>query len=408
MKKLVSLFLVALMATLAVFTLTACTPREEVLKIYNWGDYMDPETYKGFEDWYKEKTGKSVTVKYSEFDTNESMYVEVTQKKADYDLLCPSDYMIERMIAEDLLMKLNDETQEVVQNAVSDSLATLIKGAYDPNMEYGVPYMWGTLGIMYNRLSEGLNDEVVSNWDALWDTQFSGKIYMKDSVRDAYTIAMLRENADALISASANGYDSTEYQQLLNSIFTSTDETKIATAKTSLLEQKPLLRGYEVDSAKDDMLRDIDGKKGYLGLFWSCDAGYIMNGSEDDANMNLRYIIPEEGSNVWVDGFVISKNAVNVEAANYFIQYLCEEEVAYACMDYVGSTTGIEAGMESYKADLLAEDSDFFEGAPEGFKEMYIEMMFPTEETLKRCAIMKDFGTFNSALDTMWEEVKIS
>lgn len=408
MKKLVSLFLVALMATLAVFTLTACTPREEILKVYNWGDYMSKETYTGFQSWYKEKTGKNIVVKYAEFDTNESMYVEINQKKADYDVLCPSDYMIERMISEGLLQKLNDETQKVVQGAVSDSLSTLIKGAYDPNMEYSMPYMWGTLGIMYNRLSDGLNDEVVSEWDALWNSQFTGKIYMKDSVRDAYTVAMLRENADALNAAAQNGYDSEEYQTLLGSIFTGTDKAKIEIAKNSLLEQKPLLRGYEVDSAKDDMLRDVEGKKGYLGLFWSCDAGYIMNGSEDDANLNLRYIVPKEGSNVWVDGFVISKYAGNVEAANYFIQYLCDSDVAYDCMDYVGSTTGVEEAMNNYKADLLSEDSDMFTDAPEGFMEMYIEMMFPSAETLQRCAIMKDFGQYNSALDTMWEDVRIS
>lgn len=409
MKKIVCIMTVALLLLSTVFALVACTPREEILKVRNWGEYMSKEVYQGFEKWYKDRTGKNITVQYSEFSTNEDLYTEIAVKGKDYDVMCPSDYMIERMIREDMLQPLNAETQAVVAASVSDKLATLVKQSYDPNLSYSMPYMWGTMGIMYNSKSQGLNDDVVSTWDVMWDAKYEDKLFMKDSVRDSYSIALLRENGDTLLNtATQYGYDSEQYQALLTSIFSECDDNKIEVAKNSLLQQKSLLRGYEVDSAKDDMQRDINGEKGYLGVFWSCDAGYIMNGDEESgANRNLRYIVPKEGSNVWVDGFVINKNAGNVDAANLFIQYLCDPDVAYECMDYVGSTTGVAAAADNYKADVIANADEMFAGAAEGFLDMYIEMMFPSDETLSRCGIMRDFGDFNQKLDEMWEQVRI-
>lgn len=419
MKKIVSVLTVVLLMLSAVLTFVACTPREQILKIRNWGEYMPKEVYKNFETWYEEQTGTKVTVQYSEFSTNEDLYKEIVNGK-DYDLICPSDYMIERMVKENLLQPLDQTTQELVNSVVDNNLKSLVLNAYESKpvtndgtkLVYSMPYMWGTMGIMYNSKTAGYNDEMMSKWDVLWDSNNSKKIYMKDSVRDSYSISLLRENADKLLQLSNNGtnYNNQEYQTLLNGIFSQCTTDTISTAEKALVAQRSILRGYEVDSAKTEMQADINGDKGYYGVFWSCDAGYIMNGDEESgANRNLRYIVPTEGSNVWVDGFVINKNAVNTKAANMFIQYLCQADVAYECMDYVGSTSGVKEAVDNYKADIQANPQEWFgdDNISQEFLTMYYEMMFPTQQTLLRCGIMRDFGEGNDLLNEMWIRVRV-
>lgn len=414
-KRLVSIILVVvLLGALATVFIGCNSNRETTLRIANWGEYMEKDVYEGFEKWYEDKTGESIKVEYNEFDTNENLYTWISAKKEDYDLICPSDYMLQRMIREGLLLKIDAETQEVINKSLNAGVINMVKGSYDPNMEYSMPYLWGTLGIMFNVNSDGqagIQNELdtMNNWSALWDSNYKNKIFMKDSVRDAYTVAMLYDNANALITALGNdkNYDAPEYKTILNDIFDSTNTNLVNRAKELLLAQKENVYDYEVDSAKDELLRDVDGEKGYFGLFWSCDAGYIMN-DENNPNKNLYYVIPEEGSNVWVDGFAIPKYAVNTKGANMFLQYMCEKDIAYQCMDYVGSTTAVNSAFEQYKADVILDEDGFFDGAYEGFKEMYVDMMFPSEETLKRCAIMKDFGEYNEALDEMWTDVGLA
>ncbi len=408
MKKILSLVLSFCLLIGVSLSFSGCTPREEKLIIRNWGYYMSKEVYKGFESWYKEKTGQNVKVEYNTYDINETMYKKVLQG-SDYDLVCPSDYMVERMVREGLLQKLSKETQEVLMQKIDPDVLEFAR-AFDANLEYSMPYLWGTLGIMYNSLHDGQDDEVMSSWAALFDGSFGKKVYMKDSPRDAYTVAMLYDNSQALIEALENGgAESQEYQDLLDSIFNHTSLEKIAKAKEILQKQKKdgLILGYDVDFAKEDMLLDYDGSKGSFGVFWSCDAGYVMNGEEDESpNKNLRYIVPKEGSNVWVDAFVIPKNAKNTHAANLFIQYLCEKDIAYNCMEYAGATSAVLEAVEKYREDLENDENGFFASAPQGFRQMYMDMMFPSKEILSRCGIMKDFNAFNDDLINMWQDVK--
>ena len=412
MKKIVSIILIAVLAVSIASVLVACGgDRENELRIANWGEYMSSEVYLGFEEWYLEKTGNTIKVQYEEFDTNENLYTWISAKHEDYDLICPSDYMLQRMKTEGLLQKLSDETISVLNAKINPDVINMVKNSYDSEFAYTMPYVWGTLGIMFNVNSDGtvgLQNEldVMSNWSVLWNNSYKDKIFMKDSVRDAYTVATIYDKSAQLneyLGADKN-YDNADYQALLQSIFSTTDANMIARAKTLLLQQKANVYDYEVDSAKDELLRDVDGKNGRLGLFWSCDAGYIMNG-DSTVNKNLYYTVPTEGSNVWVDGFAIPKYSVNPTAANMFLQYLCEADIAYDCMDYVGSTTAVMEAANNYKADVIADEDGFFANTYEGFKEMYVEMMFPSSETLKRCAIMRDFGSYNKDLDEMWMDV---
>lgn len=398
------------------FSFAGCAPRDEVLRVYNWGEYMGQDTWKGFEDWYNQKTGNKIKVKYDTFDTNETMYTQIATKKSDYDLICPSDYMLERMKTAGLIKPLAAETVKVINDAVNPALKELV--SFDPNLEYAMPYMWGTIGIMYNSLAAPAN---VNSWSALFTNPGQRKIWMKDSVRDSYSAAMLYHEGTELKSlADDYGYASTQYQGKLKEIFapdlTNSEKVTadITAAKTVLTAQKSYVLGYDVDNAKNQMLEDKDGKNGEYGLFWSCDAGYIMGGTTEaprcggaggksDINYNLRYIIPEEGSNVWLDCFAIPEYAGNVDAANLFIQYLCEADVAYDCMSEAGGTSAIKKAADDYKADL--GEMDFFKDAPQAFKDNYSAMMFPDDTTLTRCAVMRDFGAFNIKLDEMWQSI---
>ena len=391
---------VGLAAVCAFGAFTGCTKREDKLVIRNWGEYMDPEIYQGFESWYKEKTGKTVKVDYKEFDTNESMYTDLTVGNADDDLVCPSDYMAERMIKNGQAQKIDTEIFNVKADGLFYDGLMDMATTVDKNNEYFVPYVWGTMGIMYNAETVSASDaQDMHSWDALWSEKYSGKILMKDSVRDSYSIAQIKNQKSELTGAADYQTYGPAYQAILSSIFETCTDATIAAAKATLLRQKPLLEKYEVDDGKESMLSGTANAQ--LGLFWSCDAGYIM---QEEGGDKFMYIVPDEGSNVWVDGWIIPTGAKNATAANWFLQYISQADVAKQNMDWMGTSVAIKAAMDAAKEEF---EEETFEGAVEGFKEMYIEMVFPTQEVLARCKIMRDFGEEMSVkLDEMWTEVR--
>ena len=399
MKKKPIVFLAVLFAVVTAFGMfTGCTKREDKLIIRNWGEYMDPEVYEGFESWYKEQTGKTVKVDYDEFSTIEDMYTQITVSNADYDLVCPSDYMAERMIENNYAQKIDTEIFDINQEGLFYDGLMEMAVTVDPENEYFVPYVWGTMGIMYN--AEQVSDaEAMKSWEALWSTDYSGKILMKDSVRDSYSIAQIYNKRAELKAADDYAEYGEHYQALLDSIFSTATAQTIAEAKATLLAQKPLLEKYEVDDGKESMLSGQTDA--VLGLFWSCDAGYIMT---EEGGQKFMYVVPEEGSNVWVDGWIIPAGAKNAEAANWFLKYICQTDVAKQNMDWLGTSVAVKSAMEAAKSEIAEET---FEGAVDGFKEKYLEMVFPSEETLRRCKIMRDFGEeMSAALDEMWTEVR--
>lgn len=405
----------------ACFSFAGCGNRSEVLKIYNWGEYMAPEVYEAFEDWYFKETGERVRVKYKEFDTNESMFTEISVNKSDYDLVCPSEYMVERMMNAGLLKPLDKSVFSASPDLYYEGLWDLIDGSIDKGLVYTVPYVWGTFGIMYDVSKVEENDRAdFESWQAMFSEKYKKKILMKNSVRDAYSIARIYDRR-AVLEEKSNGFTdyNDDYRAELKSIFTlSSDEemkANIKSAYETLVKQKSVLIRYEVDDGKDDMA--TGNSQAQLGFFWSCDAGFAMSENKD-----LFYTVPKEGANVWVDSFVIPKYARNEKAANYFLKYICtaviDDEsddfdgclVAEKNMDWLGSSIAVKDAMLSYKESLLdydEEDSEsmFYETSEE-FRNMYIDMVFPTPEVLARCEIMRDFGKFNFELDGMWIDVK--
>ena len=241
--------------------------------VYNWGEYIDPEVL----DIFEEETG--IKVVYDEYETNESMFPKVQAGAVSYDLVCPSDYMIQRMIENNLLAEINFDNIPNLKNVGQQYLKQ--SQGFDPENKYTVPYCFGTVGILYNKT---MVDEPIDSWDVLWDEKYAGNILMQDSVRDAFMVSLKR------LGYSMNSLDTAQLEE----------------ARDELIKQKPLTQAYVVDQVRDKMI----GDEAAIGVIYSGEAIYTQRENE-----NLEYVIPKEGSNVWIDCWVIPKASKNKENA---------------------------------------------------------------------------------------------
>lgn len=284
-----------LLATLTILPLAGCgkTYENGEVYVYNWGEYIDPEVIKMFEEEY------SIKVVYDEFETNEMMYPKVEANAVQYDVVCPSDYMIQKMIENDLLAELNWDNIPNSSNIGEQFYET--SKEFDPDNKYSVPYCWGTVGILYNTDKV---DEPITKWSQLWDEKYKNQILMQNSVRDAFMVA-----------EKLNGFS-------MNTV----DTNELEIAKQSLLDQKPLVQAYVVDQVRDKMI----GNEAAIGVIYSGEALYTQR-----ENDKLVYVIPEEGTNVWIDSWVVLKNAPNKENAEKFINFLCRPDIALMNFDYI-------------------------------------------------------------------------
>ncbi|MDU2107517.1 MAG: spermidine/putrescine ABC transporter substrate-binding protein [Clostridium sp.] len=298
----------------------------KVINVFNCGDYIDEELITKFE----EETGYKV--EYSTYDTNEIMYSKIKSGSNKYDLVFPSDYMIEKMINEGMAEKINFDNIPNYKY-IDEKFKNL---SYDPNNEYSVPYMWGTIGIIYN--PEIVTEEVKS-WDILWDKKYDKEIIMFNSVRDTMAIAL-----------SKLGYS-----------MNSTNPEEIKQAADILIEQKPIVKAWFVDQVKDAMIND----EAALATVWSGDANYIIS-----ENPKLEYVVPEEGSNKWFDAMVIPKDAPNKEGAEAFINFLTDPENSLQNVDYIQYYT------PNWKTYEMLDDE--------------VKESYPTDETLDNCEVFKD------------------
>lgn len=400
MKKIVSALLsIVLFAALA-STLFACTktPREEVLKLYMPGEYIDEDIFAEFESWYQENYGKKVTVQLEPFDAVEDVQLAVEGSKADYDLLCPSDYMVQYLISKNLLL---ESGMDIAANGLFRDEYVQTTRQFDPTLKYAVPYMYGTLGLVYDITKTG---KKLDSWESLFGNEFSGKRSIKDSIRDAYAAACLYNARTETASLTGDAL-----KTKIQSIFEDTSAPTVAGAKSTLLSVK---NGsvWDVDNVKYEMAGNQTDVA--VALMWSCDAGYVMNdyededGNEKEGNRNLWYVVPKEGGNVYIDAFVISKYAVNVEAARAFLKFICTKDIAVKNCEYAGAISPLSAAYDEMYAYYTEDEDGMFENVSEEWKEMFLETMFPSAETLNRCGVMKDFGSGKSAVTDMWANVQ--
>ena len=321
------------------FTVDAATVS---LKVYNWQDYIDDGTDDNgnivstpvIDMWiedYKERTGITVEVIYDTFETNETMLNTLKTGKSDYDLVCPSDYAIQKMIKDDMLEKF-DITKLPTYNEYG---SPYLKELFEQNnwTEYSVPYMWGTVGLLYD--PDVFSDELVSSWDIMWNKEYENLATTKDSVRDTYFVGVMhvyQEELQELRNQYQKGTITREYyNQQVNIIMNRTDEETLRLVEDDLKIMKENIFGLEVDSGKSDM---VTGKIS-MNLAWSGDAVYSMDLAEEEDDKILAYSVPLEGSNVWYDGWVMPKGA-NVELATDFVDFLSKPEIAVLNMNKIG------------------------------------------------------------------------
>ena len=328
------------------------------LYVYNWGEYIDEDVISQFE----EETG--ITVVYDLFETNEEMYPVIEAGAVNYDVVCPSDYMIQKMRENDLLAELNFDNIPNIDQI--DPAYMEMSQAFDPENKYSVPYCWGTVGILYNtKLLDELGVPAPTKWADLWDERLSGEILMQDSVRDAFMVALKKDGY------SMNSESKDELEQ----------------AKQELIDQKPLVQAYVIDQVRDKMI----GGEAAVGVIYSGEMLYIQDEVASlGLDYDLEYVIPEEGTNLWLDSWVIPKNAKNKENAEKWIDFMCRPEIAKANFEYITYPTPNKGAFE-----LLDEDMQ------------NNKAVFPDIDSLKDSEVYQYLGDDTDAIyNELWKEVK--
>ena len=406
----------SLLAVALILVSCSGTDRAHQLKVLNWADYIDENVKANFEQWYFDQTGEKVELVYETFDINETALTKIEVGHEDYDVFCPSEYIIERMLKKDLILPIQ---KELIPDSIwyFDNISPFVTDKFQqmaPNenvkvSDYTVGYMWGTTGFIYN--PQFVNREDLQSWGAVLDPKFENRILMKDAFRDVYSVLVLYAFADQIEKGEV------QREELVRDI---TPE-RVAAVKEILLKAKKQICGWEVDFGKEEMTKG----KAWLNLSWSGDAQFAI---EEAAEMGvmLDYIVPQEGSNVWFDGWVIPKYAKNTKAATYFIDYMCKAENALANMGEIGYVSC--AGGEKAAATILADQNDE-EAWPETvdasyfFGEEPIEVdgealdphalhlnpvYYADKSIIDRCALMHDAGDAQEMLLEMWNEIKLA
>lgn len=371
--------------------------RSHILKIYNWGDYIDEEVLTDFRQWYKEQTGEEVRIIYQVFDINEIMLTKIERGHEDFDLVCPSEYILERMLNKHLLLPIDrnfGKTPDYLGN-ISPYIQEQLNKLSPPGektTDYVVPYMWGTAGLLYNK--RYVNREEVTSWECLWDPHFKGKILMKDSYRDAYGTAIIFAHAKELAEGKVT------VEQLMND----NSPEAIDLAEAYLKRMKPNIAGWEADFGKEMMTKN----KAWLNLTWSGDAVWAMEEAHA-VGVELDYEVPKEGSNIWYDGWAIPKYARNVKAASYFMDYLCRPDIALRNMEATGYVSAVatpeilEAKIDTTFTQI--SDLSYFFG-PGADRIRINPVQYPDRSVVARCAMIRDFGDRTESVLEMWSRVK--
>ena len=449
MRKKLMLLGAPVLAIACLSSLTACGKKYDLV-IYNWEDYIylgtdengkivDKSLVDKFVDYYAEThDGETISVAYETFSTNEDMYKQIKMGAIKADLICPSDYMIQKMANEGRLEPFSydeakDEYADSLKNwdeygspFIRDRFANETLKDGSSFLKYAVPYFWGTMGFTYDPTF--FSPEEVSSWECLWtkgevtDKYKNGKNFqqfsLKDSMRDSYVTAIFHVYKDEIAALDENDPD---FNSKLSAIFNRCDDATIDKVGKALKEAKETtVKVFEVDEGKEAI---IAGEY-HANLAWSGDSVFSMDSAEESGKQ-LNYSLPEEGSNVWFDGWCMPKGA-NKELAEEFVNFICRPDNAALCMEEVGYTSPI-VGEEiwEYVNDTYAADDDdadvyevdlsfYFGDSIEGEAKINIsnenkgrqfDAQYPTEEVLKRCCLMKDFGDQQTAVEKMWIEV---
>ena len=397
--------------------------RMQILKVYNWGDYIDEELIPEFEAGYEEQTGESVEVIYQTFDINEVMLAKIENGHADFDVVCPSEYIIERMMRGGLLQPIltPEFKAEIEERDIDyfDAVSPYIREQFslieapegvEPN-DYAVGYMWGTTGILYNKAY--VTREEAQSWALMFDKRLKDKIFVKDAFRDVYSPMLLYAKTLEARAAGTLGPEEMLSLDTIHELMYDSSDASIALVERYLKQMKELVAGWEADFGKEMMTQE----KAWINLMWSGDAVWAIDEARE-VGVELGYEVPREGSIVWFDGWVIPKYARNLRAARYFIDYMCMPENAIRNMDATGYVS-VVATQEVYDAleDLCYADPEvcdlsyFFvddQGNPlEGSEAVVADpVLFPDRSIIERSGVMHDSGERTDKMLEMWSRVK--
>lgn len=319
------------------------------LTVLNYGKYIDAQVL----DMFKEETG--ITVEYEEYVSPENMYTKYKAGSIDYDLICTSDYMIEKLIQEGEVKEMNYDNIPGVANL--DQTYFEFSKAFDPDLKYTLPYFFGTVGILYN--SDQVDAADVESWSALWDEKYAGKIIMTDSVRDGFMAPL----------------------KYLGYSLNSTDEAQLLEAQELLIKQNPMVYSYLVDEAQDEMIAE----NAAMALVYSGEAALAM-----EYNDKLAYSVPKEGSNIWIDSWFLPKTCKNQENAEKFLDFLCRPDIAAMNFEYVYYATPNKALYDTLSQEV--KDN---------------AVIFPGDKILSNCEVLKSMDSDTMAkYSDLWKEMK--
>ena len=374
MRRLASLLLAILLLALPILGLTSCDKASGgtvTLYVYNWGEYMSDgsegtlDVNEMFEEWYYETYGVKVEVNYSTYSSNESMYAKLSSGSVNYDVVVPSDYMIERMIAEDMLAELNYDNMPHIGNLHPDFFGEeAVYDYYDPDNKYAVPYMYGMIGIIYNTTMVSEDDPSLGSWNLMWDERHTGNILQFNNSRDAFGTA----------------------QYFLGLDVNSTDEAEWRLALEKLKEQKPILQGYVMD----EIFNKMENGSAAIAAYYAGDFLSMHENNED-----LEFFYPAEGTNLYVDAMCIPKTSQNKEIAERYIDFMLTEEPAVANAEY------------TYYAspNTAVRDNEEYKEYMNSIKEGGYDLMYGTD-TVQTSSYKNLGGEQLIMLNELWEELK--
>lgn len=371
--------------------------RSNVLKVYNWSDYIAEGVLDDFKSWYKELTGENIDVIYMTFDVNEAMLSKIEKGHEDYDVVCPSDYIIERMLDKGLLLPLDFKSLGSTPNYIEANRSPFIEQMFrsiNPSIDanqYSVAYMWGTTGILYN--PKFVTREEASTWDVIRNPKFAGKILIKDAPRDVYAPVLIYLKQNELKSGKVT----------LQDLMRDSSDESLQMVQDYLMQCKPGVYGWEADLGKEQMTKN----RAYVSLNWSGDAVWAIEEAAA-VGVELDYVVPEEGSTVWFDGWVIPKYAKNIKAATYFINFMCRPDIAIRNMEetgYVASNGSREVLESQIDESLEPIDLSYFFG-PDASAVRVNPILYPDLSVIERCALEHDWGDDTEKLLKMWQNVK--
>ncbi len=342
--------LVMVLAVVLTVVFAGCSSGSEKLYIFAYGDYFDPDIVDMFEDEY------GIEVVYEEYAAPEDMYAKATSGANDYDLICASDYIIEKMLQEDLLLPIDFANVPNFAN-IGDTYKEMSK-SFDPELQYSVPHFWGTVGILYDRTK--VSDEDVQSWSVLFDEKYADQIIMPNSERDAMLPAL-----------KVLGYD-------LNT----TNTAELDEAANMLIEQKSLVQAYLLDEAARTK---VSSGNAAMAVIYNGEAYLAF-----EENENVAYAVPQEGTNIWMDSWVIPKTAQHKESAEKFLDFMCREDIAAMNFDYIYYSTPNQAVYDSLDADVQSEKA-----------------IFPDQSVIDNSSVFKYLGSDTEKYYTdLWFKIK--